>query len=65
MHGPRQEGWTIIGDSHKDPEAIKAAGRVVTVEAGKTLQIPNDNFGSVATEQLKEIEKVLAEQDGA
>ena len=60
-----KEGWTFIGDSHKDPEAIKAAGRVVTVEAGKTLQIPNDSFGSVATEQLKEIEKVLAEQDGA
>ena len=60
-----ENGWTFIGDTHKDPAAIKAAGKVVTVEAGKTLEIPNDTFGPVANEQLKVIEKALAEQAGA
>lgn len=57
-----ESGWTFIGDNHKDVEAIKAAGKPVTVEAGKILEIPNDGFGPLATEQLKDIEMALAEQ---
>jgi hypothetical protein len=60
-----ESGWTYVGDNHKDVAAIKGAGKPVTIEAGKTLEIPKDNFGSLATEQLKEIEKALAEQASA
>ena len=60
-----ENGWSFIGDNPRDSEAIKAAGKVVTVEAGKTLEIPKENFASLATEQLKEIESALAARAAA
>ncbi|MDO4796789.1 MAG: M4 family metallopeptidase [Coriobacteriales bacterium] len=59
-----ESGWTYIGENPKDSKAIKAAGKTVTVEAGKSLEIPNDSFGPVATQQLKVIEKTLVERAG-
>ena len=56
-------GWKLLDG--KDPETIKAAAKAVTVEAGKTLEIPTDGFGTVATEALKAIDQALAEQAGA
>ena len=44
---------------------MQAAGKVVTVEAGKTLEIPKENFASLATEQLMEIESALAARAAA
>ena len=49
----------------KDSEAIKAAAKAVTVEASKTLEIPTDGFGTVATEAFKAIDKALAKMNGA
>ena len=50
-----ENSWTNIGSNHKDPEVIKAAGKVVTVEADKPLEIPSNNFAQVANDALKEL----------
>ena len=49
----------------KDPETIKAASKVMTVEEGKTLEIPTDGFKSVATEAFSTVEQMLQELAGA
>ncbi len=56
-------GWKAL--EGPTSEAIKAAGKVVTVEAGKTLDVPKDGFGELANEQLKEIEEALAQMTAA
>jgi Zn-dependent metalloprotease len=58
-----EDGWKVLDG--KDSETIKAGAKVVTVEAGKTLEISNDGFGPVATEALKAIDQALADQAGA
>ena len=57
-----ENGWKVLDG--KDPEIIKANSKAVTVEAGKTVEVPNDGFGQVANEQFDLIEKTLTEQYG-
>ena len=58
------EGWKAFDG--KEPEEVKAAAtKTVTVEAGKTVEVPIDGFGELATERLREIEQQLAEQAAA
>ena len=60
-----ESGWTFIGDNHKDANAIKSAGKPVTVQVGKTLEISSEGFGPLATEQVRDIEATLAARAGA
>ena len=58
-----EDGWKAL--EGPTSEAVKAAGKPVKVEAGKTLDVPKDGFGELATSQLKEIDKALEETAGA
>ena len=58
-----EDGWVLLDG--KDPETIKAASKVMTVEEGKTLEIPTDGFKSVATEAFSTVEQMLQELAGA
>ena len=58
-----EDGWKILDG--KDSETITAAAKVVTVEAGKTLEIPTDGFGAVAAEAFQAIDQMLAEMNAA
>ena len=57
------DGWKLLDG--KDPETIKAAAKAVTVEAGKTLEVPTTGFKQVGTDALKAVEQALAGQAGA
>ena len=56
-----EDGWKVLDG--KDPETIKANSKAVTVEAGKTVEVPNDGFGPVANEQFDMIRKALSRED--
>ena len=56
-------GWKAL--ESPTSEAIKAAGKPVKVEAGKTLEVAKDGFGELATGQLKEIDTALEEMASA
>ena len=42
--------------------SAKTNSKAVTVEAGKTVAVPNDGFGPVVTEQFDLIKKAFSEQ---